>query len=208
MFCIPAKITYCLQPLDVYAFALLKAALRQCSQTRCIASSSGGVSLELSLLSLSDAIAAVLNERSWAHAFEHLGLCGSQTTLSGGLLKQLDIDSVPNVEPLFPTLEELVACFPKRLVVPIDAVFGGVVKFNCPPLGEPPVGEAIPVVVESSGSVWYGRTRSTSTAAAGLSAPPPLPPPAQLDESEGSCPAPMHVPRLRRLPTSSTTPQP
>ena len=202
MFCIPAKITYCLQPLDVYVFALLKAAQRQHSQARCIASASGEVSLELSLLSLSDAIAAVMNGRSWAHAFEHLGLGGSQTCLSGGLLKQLQLNNVPIVDSLFPTLGELVACFPKRLAIPIDDVFGCVAKFKRSPAGDFPVVEAIAVVAESSVSVWHGRTRSTSTAAAVLSPPPPLPPPAEPDASASSCPVPLGVVRLRRLPST------
>ena len=208
MFCIPAKITYCLQPLDVYGFALLKAALRQHSQARCIASASGGVSLELSLLSLSDAIAKVFNGRSWAQAFDHLGLCGSQTKVSGGLLKQLDVGGVPNVEPLFPTLEELVACFPKRLVIPIGDVFGCVIKVKSSPHGGPPVDEEITVAAESSVPVWHGRTRSTSSTVAVLSAPPPLPPPAEPDASGSSCPVPLHVPRLRRLPSTRKQPQP
>lgn len=206
MFCIPAKITYCLQPLDVYVFSNLKAALRQHSQTRCIASASGGVSLESSVLSLSDAITTVLNGRSWAHAFEHLGLCGSQTFVSGGLLKQLHVDGVPNVEPLFPTLEELFVCFPKRLVIPIDDVFGCVAKFSCPQICDPPEDEAIPVAAGPSVSAWHGRTRSTSSTAVVLSAPPPLPPPAEPDVLAASCPAPTSVPRLRRLPSTRSNP--
>ena len=168
----------------------------------CRASASGGVSLELSLLSLSDAIAKVLNGRSWAHAFDHLGLCASQTSLSGGLLKQMHVDGVPNIEPLFPTLAELVACFPKRLEIPIGDVFGCVVKCRYSPHASPSVDEAITEDAETSVSVWHGRTRSTSSAAAVLSAPPPLPPPAELDASASSCPVAVNVPRLRRLPSS------
>jgi hypothetical protein len=207
IFCIPAKITYCLQPLDVYVFALLKAAQRQNSQTRCIASATGEVSLELSLLSLSDAIAAVMNGRSWGHAFEHLGLGGIQTRLSGGLLKQLQLNSVPIVDSLFPTLEELVACFPKRLFIPIDEVFGCVANFERSRRGDAPVVEAIEVVAESSVPVWHGRTRSTSSAAAVISPPPPLPPPAEPDASASSCPVPLGVVRLRRLPSTRVHPQ-
>ena len=200
MFCIPARVTYCLQPLDVCVFSILKAALRSNSQTRSIASPSGGVSLESSVLSLSDAIGTVLIGRSWAHAFEHLGLSDSQRCMSAGLLKQLQVSSVPYVEPLFPTLEELVACFPKRLVIPIDDVFGCVVKLGrvldeAPPLVESPTPPHEPEV-----SVWHGRTRSTSSAAVGSSAPPPLPPPAE-SPADRPCP-PLHLlVRLRRLPT-------
>ena len=158
--------------------------------------------MELSLLSLSDAIAKILNGRSWAHAFDHLGLCGSQTSLSRGLLKQLQVDGVPNIEPLFPTLAELVACFPKRLVIPIDDVFACVVKCRYSPHVSPPVDEAPTMDAETSLSVWHGRTRSTSAAAAVPSVPAPLPPPAELDASASSCPETVNVPRLRRLPSS------
>ena len=158
--------------------------------------------MEISLLSLADAIERVINGRSWAHAFEHLGLCGSQSSLSKGLLKQLQVDGVPNIEPLFPTLAELVACFPKRLVIPIGDVFGCVVKCRYSPHASPSVDEAITEDAETSVAVWHGRTRSTSSAAAVLSAPPPLPPPAELDASASSCPVAVNVPRLRRLPTS------
>lgn len=200
MFCIPAKLTYCLQPLDVYIFSIFKGALRQNALMRSICSSTAGVSLESSVLSLSHAIATILNGRSWAHAFEHLGLSGSQTLLSGGLLKQLPVDRVLDVEPLFPTLEELVACFPKRLLIPIDDVFSCVAKFSRHLPCEQPVDEAPPVHAGLSVSPWHGRTRSTSSLAVEPSAPPPLPPPRDSTEpSTTPCPHPATVPLLRRL---------
>ena len=163
--------------------------------------------MELSLPSLSDAVKAVLNGRSWRHAFEHLGLTGLQTLVTGGLLKQLQLSGVPTVEPLFPTFEELVACFPKRLEIPIDDVFGCVAKLSCPPSGEPLGPDGSNTAPGPAVPVWYGRTRSTSSSAVVCIATPPLPPPAESIEPAVPCPPTTSLVRLRRLGSLRASPQ-
>ncbi len=78
MYCIPAKLTWALQPCDVYVFAGYKWRLRQISQQMAIARNNSEVSLEQTILAVVQAVEAIITGRCWKHAFEHLGLNGTE----------------------------------------------------------------------------------------------------------------------------------
>ena len=126
MLCVPAKVTYCLQPLDVYVFSNIKGSMRQSFQERNIMTQSGQVSFDSSITVYCRAVEKVLLSRSWAHAFERLGLTGTQENVSARLQRYMAVDSIYTVSKDFPTLGELQSCFPLRFDIPIDDVFGTV----------------------------------------------------------------------------------
>ena len=126
MHCIPAKATYCLQPLDVYSFALLKREIKQRCQAHNIAA--GTVDLEASVLVLAAAAHKILYGRCWRNSFSHLGLTGDQSDVSVRLLSKIDATSVPLIPRTDPTLEDFAACFPKRRIIPVDSIFKCVLK--------------------------------------------------------------------------------
>ena len=198
LFCIPAKVTYALQPLDVYVFSEFKRRLQIICQTHAIEAGNGGATLEHTIMGVLKAVADILMNKCWTHAFSHLGLNGTQDCVSSRLLQQLENQSMPEVAVSMPEYSHLVACFPKRFDIPMDAVFGSVMKvLRAPGVGGPPVADsppdAGPVV-----SPWHGRLRSNShLALAGeVGAPAEVPAPA----------APLAIPawnprlQLRRLP--------
>lgn len=196
MFSIPAKITYALQPLDVYVFALYKRKLRLAAQERAIATGSSAVTLEQTVLALVTAITSVLHGRSWAHAFSRLGLNGQQNDVSETLLKHMAVSATPMVGASFPKLRDLQNCFPARLDVPVGSVFSAVAKI-VQGIG-PDAAEDPEQVAPSHGDAvsWVGRTRSTSHLAL----------PDQVDQSPVA-PAtrprvhPASLVRLHRLPS-------
>lgn len=204
MHAIPAKATYCLQPLDCYVFALLKGELKVASQAYCIGAATADVTLEGTVLALLQAIRKVLLGRKWTHAFEKLGLSGNQHTVSERLLKRIGDAYTPNQEASFPTLQDLQHCFPKRANIPIDAVFSSA----CKVLGaaQPHRGLLSPRVLHR---IYNLRSRvvthssSVSSSAVAPEVSPPLPPPADPPSDS----AWKNLPRLRRLPSMVKKPQ-
>ena len=66
---IPAKLTWCLQPLDTHVFAQYKAALWKAHQSRTCRSEAGRPSWEMVVGSLVEVIETVLRGKSWTQAF-------------------------------------------------------------------------------------------------------------------------------------------
>ena len=199
MYVVAAKITWAMQPCDVYVFAAYKWKLRCASQQMAIARNNSEVSLEQTILAVVKAVEAVISGRCWKHAFEHLGLNGSQAAVSETTLKKLGLSHTPQVGSSMLTLVELQSCFPRGSIIPTDAVFKLVSSVLAPSAAadpreaeQPPA----PVVFEP----WIGRTRSSAQldAARGSVAPPALAPPARA-AALGSW-RPML--RLRRLPSA------
>ena len=201
MLCIPAKVTYCLQPLDVYVFSNIKGSMRQSFQERNIMTQSGQVSFDSSITVYCRAVEKVLHSRSWAHAFERLGLTGTQENVSARLQRYMAVDSIYTVSKDFPTLGELQSCFPLRFDIPIDDVFGTVSHLA----EEKKALEADPPdpSMESSDRLplWVGRSVRSSASILAAADPPPLPPPAHVDSND-TWPAAVPVLRLRRLPST------
>ncbi len=175
MFGIPAKATGDLQPLDVYAFAQLKNKLRHASQACCINSGASYTTLGVSILSLRDTISEVLNGRCWRLAFERLGHAGHQTCLSQQLLNSLKLSQTPIVDAGFPSLADLMHCFPRNYVIDVDAVFAGVLRVTgvARPARAAPLLKCVAhssVALDRSGVASAGPS-SVASAAASLSAP-------------------------------------
>ena len=202
MFTIPAKITYVLQPLDVYVFAQYKRKLRQTAQEQAIRARTSEITLEHTILATSSTVTNLLHGRPWAHAFSRLGLNGRQSEVSRSLLKHIAVEDTPVVGAGFPELKDLLNCWPARLDVPIGCVFSAVAKIvqglssTADDVVEPNApSPAAPVL-------WVGRTRSTShLALSALDDLPPVPPPPFPPPAHG-----VTVPRLHRLPSRPMMP--
>lgn len=199
MYCIAAKITWALQPCDVYVFASYKWKLRCIAQKMAIARNSGDVSLEQTIKAVVKAVEAIINGRCWKHAFEHLGLNGSQDEVSSTLLGHIGHTHTPMIGSSMLTLAELQSCFHKGAIIPIDAVFKMVtVLLTSPGTAHPLVEEQPSVAVALS--PWIGRTRLTSrTVEAPLPIVPSVPSPSAGSASGHSWRPTL---RLQRLPSA------
>jgi hypothetical protein len=71
MYCIPSKLTWAMQPCDVYVFAAYKWKLRSVAQQMAIARNNSEVSLEQTILAVVEAVKGVITGRCWKDAFEH-----------------------------------------------------------------------------------------------------------------------------------------
>lgn len=126
MHVVPAKVTYCMQPLDVYAFALLKGRCKMILERDTVEGRVAEVTLLHSVKSLNQAIVDVLCSRSWGHSFSHLGLAGDQQNLSKKLLGKMGLENTNALElNTFPSLVDLQCCWPRGSIIPLDAVFKG-----------------------------------------------------------------------------------
>ena len=197
MYCIPAKVTYALQPLDVYVFSQFKRRLQLICQSKAIQSGDGGVTIEQTIVSVAKTVEEILTGKCWKHAFSHLGLSGTQSCLSSRLVEQLDSSHSLQVGGTMPEYSQLAFCFPRRYTIPFDAVFGSVLKvLRAPAVDEAPMVDPPPSLGPAV-SPWHGRTRSHSRLALDTVETPPAVPAA----AAAAAPAPWH-PRLQlcRLP--------
>ena len=116
---VPPKVTWFLQPLDVYAFNQFKLfLLRECLRAR-IRSRGGDASDVPRLIEcLCNAIQHVLEDTAWEQAFDRCGFGQRQTALGNRVCSALQMGGVPCISDAQPTQEQLQRCFPKRFVVP------------------------------------------------------------------------------------------
>jgi hypothetical protein len=161
MFCIPAKVTWLLQPCDVYVFSQYKWKLRCAAHAMASSSRVVEVSLENTVAAVVKAIEAIFLGQSWYRAFDRLGLCGNQLNVSKRVLDELGLQSIPNLTPTMPSLADLRACFPMRRDIPIEAVFRGLSRLVVGDLGAPVPPD--PGLASAPRDVWHVRTRSTSS---------------------------------------------
>ena len=193
---VPAKMTWALQPCDTEAFAIYKRGLGTKLEREALESDTGRIGWLALVKAIRDVIRDVINTRSWAKAFDDVGLRGTQLTLSPRCRNKLELgDSEPTATCNgFPSLENLQNILPNKSNVPVRSLFAGLLKR---------AGEDGPakVSVEGSGgapsappavatSPWFGRTRSTSRSqldssasfssgpwpSKAMAAPPPPPP--------------------------------
>lgn len=128
LYIIPAKVTWGLQPADVYLFATFKMKLRMIAQEMALAAGDGRVSIEQTIRAVSKTVDDVLLNRKWASVFSRLGLDGSQASVSANVLRNLKIDHAPSALSGMPTLADLLACWPAGSVIPVEKTFLGAVK--------------------------------------------------------------------------------
>ena len=205
-FLIPAKLTWALQPCDTHLFAALKRTLRFECQVLVLTTTDGRLTMTLLVRALARCISQVLRNTSWRTAFWDVGLTGVQACLSDRVLDKITLKYRPRISSSLPTLEELQAVFPARIVLPIDDIFRW---FTQPAQRVAPVHVAVLAqnVVPAAHDPhrpWAGRLRSSSSLALpdgeALPSPPcpaPMMPPPE--ESPAPAPPPRVLPRGRRL---------
>lgn len=215
---VPAKMTWALQPCDTEAFAIYKRGLGMKLEREALDSDTGRIGWLALVKAIRDVVKDEINTRSWAKAFDDVGLRGNQLTLSPRFRNKLELAEayVPHCNG-FPSLEMLQDIMPSKAVVPIRSLFAGLLK----PTGEKSTtkkyirssGDASIAPPAVSTSIWFGRTRSTSrsqvdspsasSAGPWLSKAMPAPPPP---------PAIPFLPNAKRLPRrflpSSLPPRP
>ena len=133
---IPAKMTRLLQPLDTHSFLRYKVHLQKAYQEARIRSANGELNVAGLLECIVDSIARVLDERTWATAFDGDGWGIAQTDVRNTIMTELGL-AVPLAVPAEqPTLAQLRFCFPKRSRIPTASIWA--------PLLPPPMAAALP----------------------------------------------------------------
>ena len=139
---VPAKLTWLLQPLDVYSFQRYKAHLRaQYAAARC-RSSTGDLTMLEFLECVYSAVRYVLQAIEWAPAFDKTGFGACQANVSRIIKGELE--NIGSVEALStrPSDDQLAVCFPARARVPVALIWQ--------PFDAPPIVHAAPSVPASS----------------------------------------------------------
>ena len=120
---VPAKTTWLLQPLDTHCFASYKVSLMREYQAARIRSPDGVVGVGELLSSIYVATIVVLEGRDWSEAFARNGYGASQDSVSSRVLCQLGLEAPAMVPSTKPTAEQLKLCFPRRVRIPVDAIW-------------------------------------------------------------------------------------
>ena len=123
---VPAKMTWALQPLDVYAFAKFKSRLSSTWQSMQV-SMANPSKLEWTTMirAIAHTVQDVICGQSWKTAFERTGLTGNMEDLSEHVLAKVGMTERPTLTTRLPSATELACIFPKSYVeLPIDELFG------------------------------------------------------------------------------------
>ena len=128
---IPASMTGWLQPLDVAVFGKYKDWVVRELEQKALTMPEGVPSRVEALGVYAAGISAVLEAQSWSRAFDLAGLRG-QFGVSRELLSRLGMDAPPTVPAVLPSAAELMALYPRRASIPVDALFQGVVQLSRP----------------------------------------------------------------------------
>ena len=187
---IPAKLTWALQPCDTHLFAQYKDKLALECQRRLVGSANGQRTWAVVIESLREVVREVMENKSWAKAFEDNGLTPGQLHVSDRVRMKLGWDAgIPVVGHGLPELHHLSSVMPGNTIIPVEELFHGLLLRE---RGEPtastphqPDADAPPALTNP----WHGRTRSTSAQA--------LQPPTVVPG-----PRPCHHPAAAPLPQS------
>jgi len=119
---VPAKLTWLLQPLDVYAFSRLKQRLRKRWLDMCVDSVSGEIERMDWLLAVFDVAKKLLCEVHWHCAFESVGLL-DENKVNHRVLKEVGWIAPRPVTSSILSHDQVKAVFPRRSLVDRNAVF-------------------------------------------------------------------------------------
>ena len=122
---VPAKLTWLLQPLDVYIFRLFKELLRR-RYHDAFALEHGPVSVHFFLPILYQVIAETI-QRPWPGVFVKVGLDAQQTRVSGYIRSHLELDAIEAAPATRPTQQQIEAISPRGRPVQ-DRWFGPLAK--------------------------------------------------------------------------------
>ena len=110
--CVPARMTWLLQPADTHCFALLKASLRQQFHNTALTAADGQVTLKDILKHLDEGIRKIFQGRSWSEAFEGNGWSCGQGLVRQRILDTLEWPAIPQVDNCSPSLQYFQTIFP------------------------------------------------------------------------------------------------
>ena len=167
--CIPAGLTWALQPCDTHVFAVYKRRLRELCEDVALRREDGKVGPSDVVNAVLTVIATLLNGRSWTRAFADLGLSGTQLSLSQRVREKLHFPGpLPLIPPGPPDLPQLMHIFPRGLNIPIAELFTFYTQGAHETAVHMPEAHAAPLrrTLLAHGRVseqqpWFGRTRST-----------------------------------------------
>ena len=134
---VPAKITWLLQPADTHCFARYKAFLRQKYLESSAAAIDGRVGKEEIILTMNAAVRAVFQKVRWRESFNGNGFGHQQQHVRQKICAHLQWDSLPQVACSLPNLAQFTHIWPKRLDVPLDALFAAFLPRAIPPARQP-----------------------------------------------------------------------
>ena len=140
--CIPARVTWLLQPCDTHCFLMLKRWLRRAFQERLDAREGERPLAHMIRLTIRAATREVLQAKRWRRAFEQNGLLGGQGNLSSFVRKQVgDLAALP-APARRPDVASLRACWPRNRAIP-DGVWAALPPAVSPSLAALPDDAAV-----------------------------------------------------------------
>jgi len=201
---VPAKITWLLQPADTHCFARYKAFLRKRYLESSAFASDGHVSTDDIVLTINAAVREVFQKQKWKGSFAGNGFGHQQGQVRAKILEHLQWETVPQVACTLPNLSQFTHIWPKRLDVPIDALFYAFLPHAEPPQRQP---SHVSAAAADDGPVpWLRRLRprrdrgADSQHAAASSASPPAPHSIHTAASAAPCLTIPHRPAQVRRP--------
>jgi hypothetical protein len=120
---IPARMTFLLQPCDTHAFQSYKRVLREEYDGLRMRLPNHDIPIGEFMLALYKTIRRVLQGHVWFYAFQDNGFDVDQSAVSSSICKKLGWDSIAAVTSAKPSILDLQTVFPKKCVVPYDAIF-------------------------------------------------------------------------------------
>ena len=118
---IPAKLTWLLQPLDVYGFSKVKHRLRQGYQLAILDGDQSKPAMLMIRIVLAE-LSRTLNLQPWRKYFRCIGLWDNRTCVRKFIKKQLAIETVPAILAVAPQLERLKLCWPSNRTVHLEEI--------------------------------------------------------------------------------------
>lgn len=112
--CVPAALTWLLQPLDTHVFRKYKAFLRTVYQELRIQRETSDLNLAAFLSCVHRTIRSVLQGNRWSGAFDGVGFGGAQAHLERFVLRNVELVAPPVLPSIRPTDAQVSSCFDRR----------------------------------------------------------------------------------------------
>ena len=164
--CIPAKLTWLLQPLDTHVFARYKQYLMQEYRVGLMQDGNRATELTARVHAVAKACRKVLQAHAWAYAFDANGFPAQpHREVRQTILEEMQWDRVPELPAGLPTFAEFVAIFPARTHMPLAWLLRPYRDDTAEPPAAPSPEQAEPAAEDARPHPWFGRLRSSSTLA-------------------------------------------
>ena len=165
--CIPAKLTWLLQPLDTHGFAAFKKLVAQLFHDKRLYGADGFDGLKTLVVSVASAVTDLMAKKSWAPSFAGNGLSMKQGKVRKTITTFLDLRRPLVVSSEKPSKAQLQLCFPRNMGVPESALFRPLSQPGEHCVGAAASSSGLPAIVPLPPSaVWpiAFRTRSRTAA--------------------------------------------